>query len=128
MSTLEEVVVTGRWIVNAEVKQAVLCGLQEQSQVGSLRKITLIMSKFDETYTEDEFKQLWNVIFSFPQLSQLEMVVQYGHYKQVETFKLIINNSWRQFASGQQPKSLQFIMLNKREQVSVDMLPLACYI
>ena len=128
MSTLEEVVVTGRWIVNAEVKQAVLCGLQEQSQVGSLRKITLIMSKFDETYTEDEFKQLWNVIFSFPQLSQLEMVVQYGHYKQVETFKLIINNSWRQFASGQQPKSLQFIMLNKREQVSIDMLPLACHI
>ena len=31
MSTLEEVVVTGRWVVSAEVKRAVLCSLQEQS-------------------------------------------------------------------------------------------------
>ena len=85
MSTLKEIRLCREWIYYNQVRNALLVGLQQQSQVCSLRKIDLeeqiLKSSYPgrsfeplfTVYTEAECKDLWSTIFSFPHLHDLEI-------------------------------------------------------
>ena len=59
------------------MKQALALGLQQQTEVGSLRKIALSTYYQERYFKQLEFEELWNSIFSFQHLSELEVTLGY---------------------------------------------------
>ena len=101
MSTLTEVTLDGPWTEMREAKKGLLLGLKEQSTVGSLRTITLMTSNDSESgYNQQEFKELWDHLFSLQHLEMLEVVLGERLSQKVKEMEQVLYKSWEQFASG----------------------------
>ena len=105
MTTLKEVTLEGPWTEITEIKKGLVLGLQQQSRVGSLRKLSLLTNS-DSAYTQQELKQLWDSVFSLKSLNQLEVVIGQGLSSQVKESTDIIHVSWCQYATGNKLKSI----------------------
>lgn len=100
--------------IGAEVKEALLLGIQQQIHVCSLLKITINLHTKDRypvypepcSYTKSEFTDLWSAIFSLPQLPCLEVIVTKHFTVVVQDLADAVIKSWKKFASGRQMKLL----------------------
>ena len=109
MSTLREISLDGYWTRSKEIKQALVHGLQQQVEVGSLRMINLSTSYQECYYEQFEFEELWNSIFSLQHLSELEVALGYDLSKLVCVGQLdhVFLHSWMKFASEKKLKLLR---------------------
>ena len=107
MPTLKEVTFDGSWTEIKEVKKGLVLGLKKQSQVGSLQKLSLLTNG-NSAYTKQEFKELWNCIFSLTPLNQLEVIIGEGLALQVKHSVDSIYASWCQIALGKKLKRVNF--------------------
>ena len=107
MPTLKELTLDGPWTEIEEVKRGLVLGLKKQSQIGSIRKLSLLTNG-ETAYTKPEFKDLWDGIFSLTPLNQLEVVIGEGLASQVKHSIDSIYVSWCQLALGKKLKSVNF--------------------
>ena len=107
MPTLRKLIITGEY--SSVSVPPLTQGLKEQAKIGSLRFL-----KFD-TDTEvwcgkHEFVELFDVVFSLSQLSDLKLTFSGYHLLEtVEGNQQEIYESWKRTASGRQFKCIEFI-------------------
>ena len=91
----------------AEVQVGLTEGLRQRSHCYPLRKISLDISS--SGYNKERFQRLWDVIFSLPQLEQLEIVLGEEFTVLTRQFMDVICERWIHVASEKkQLKSLVF--------------------
>ena len=115
MTALTELVVSGEWTQAA--KSALAQGLMEQAKVCSLQKICLCanVNTVNVVY-RNEFQELWDAIFSLPQLSNLEVVIRGRRLLQaMKNCEHLIYESWKNTASGRQLKAISLAIYSKRK-------------
>ena len=102
--TLEEFAIAAFWDHYEEAKAGVVQGLRYRSSLPPLRRI-----RIDEAApgkcTEEEYRDLWKVIFSLPQLDELEVVLSATAMGVL--FKYL-NAVWVDTASGTKLKAIDF--------------------
>ena len=85
-------------------------GLAEQAKVSSLRFLTLGQRNVKVSCKKSEFIGLFDVIFSLPQLSDLELrIIGDELLDTVEKYLLEIYSSWEHTASGRKVKCIKYI-------------------
>ena len=119
MPSLEKVELSGQWVRYSEVRAALVAGLKQQSLVKSLLKISLQPSPSAFNYDEIDFKELWDAVFSLPQLEQVEVELSLGLSKSLTNMIGVISGSWKKLASKKQLKSLKLV-LSRDDMVSED--------
>ena len=122
MPTLREVTLMGEWTSLEEAKHALLLGLEQQLQIRSIRKIKLDAS--DHSYGTSEFKELWDALFSLPQLDQVEVIITRILSVTVNEFAHVVRDSWQQCASGRKLKSLK---LEFENETNLDVLDIVTH-
>ena len=110
MPSLEKVELSGQWIRYSEVRAALVAGLKQQSLVKSLLNISLQPSPSAFNYNEKDFKELWDAVFSLPQLEQVEMELSVELSKSLTKMIGVVSGSWKEFASKKQLKSLTLVL------------------
>ena len=118
--TLNEISFCGDWMCYSEVKSALVAGLQRQSRICSLRKIHLD-GQYNQTegYTESEFQELWEAIFSFPLADQLE--VKLGIPLSVDLVQVVLK-CWMNSAPKKKLKVLQLKSISSSQEVELTLL------
>ena len=106
--TLQEINITGNW----EKCEGIALGsaLCHRAQVGPLQRITICNSY----YGKEEFREIWDAVFSLPQLDQMELVIGSILSKLILRNKHLLYESWKQFGSQHQVKLLQFTMYKQK--------------
>ena len=108
MPTLTKLIVTGKY--NSISIPPLVQGLAEQAKVGSLRFLVFDDNGLAVWCNRSEFTELFDVIFSFPQLSDLKLTFS-GYYllETVEADQQQIYKSWKCTASERQLKHIEYI-------------------
>ena len=103
------------------MKKALVIGIQQQSNVRSLKVIRLDHSlRYDwnrrleilQTFTESELKEFWNAVFSLPQIEdvQIEIDMESGDMRSFIEKVHLICDCWKQLSLKKKLKSLQLGM------------------
>ena len=108
--TLEEISITGDWGKCEEIRCAVEVAFRHRAQFGPLKRITI--SNGDS----EEIKEIWDAIFSLPQLDKMELAIGDDLGEQILQNEHLLYESWKQFGSQQQVKLLQFIQYTQEER------------
>lgn len=108
MQTLRKLLVTGEY--SSISVPPLTQGLAEKAKVGSLRSLIFDDGALAVSCTRSEFVELFVVIFSLPQLSDLKLTFS-GYYllEMVEDCQQEIHASWKRTAAGQQLKRIEYI-------------------
>ena len=125
MPTLNEVFLCGEWLNSSEIKSAIVIGLQQQAQICSLKKICLkhnTLSYLNDHvgihygYTETEFREFWNAIFSLPHVDQLELELNMKSRITIHFIDMahVICKCWKQFSF--EKKKLKLLQLSLHEE------------
>ena len=105
MPALMTLIITGE--LTSTSVPPLMQGLAEQARVGSLR---FLVFDDDGSCNRSEFVKLFDVIFSLPQLSDLEVTFSGDKLLQnVEDYQEHIYEGWKCTASGRQLKRIQYI-------------------
>ena len=109
MPTLTKLIVIGDW--TQVVTSALAQGLVEQAKVGSIHAISLCTDCLSHVLcSKYEFQELWDALFSLPQLEDLELVISGDKLLQVVNYyEHIVYESWKSSASGRQLKLIEYI-------------------
>ena len=110
MSTLKEISIDGYWEEFPEIKHALVLGLEEQKAIKSLNKISL--GSYSPKLSEKEHVEVWTVLFTLPQLDELEVVIKGRLSAKVKECASQICDSWQQsLPARQRLKSIQLMKL-----------------
>ena len=110
MPELQEISISGQW--RDDVKHGLIEGFRKRAQLlPILRKISI---KLYSEIPDDDYRQFWNVIFSLPQVDQLEMSLGVGF-----TDVRLIHKSWVETTVKTRLKSLRIIFLSCEDDVDL---------
>ena len=118
ISSLQELSINihNNWCCSDEVRVGLTEGLCRRSHCNPLRKISLNISS--SGYNKERFQQLWDVIFSLPQLDQLEIVLGKEFTSLMRQFMDVICERWMHVASDK--KKLKSIVLTSPYVIESD--------
>lgn len=99
MPSLQKISLLGDWGHLKEVKTGLMQGLYQRACLYPLRKITL--EALSGGYDIDDFRRLWDAVFSLPRLEQLKIVLEKGFTNMTREpqFNDIIYEGWVKKAS-----------------------------
>ena len=121
MLTLQELSISGHWVGFENAKHGLVLALYQRSTLCSLRKVTLDLID----YNREEFKELWDALFSLPQLHQLEIALGEEFTMKAVVCTKLICESWTQCAFGEKLKMLH-LTGSEHEIICRDLSPVAC--
>ena len=107
LPTLQEFTIMAFWGLYKEAKAGLVQGLHQRSSLPPLRKI-YINEATPGGFSEEEYRGLWNAIFSLPQLGQLEIVLSVVAVGVIFKHLNTVFECWVETASGIQLKAIHF--------------------
>lgn len=102
LSYLQQISINGRWGYSVEIKSGLVEGLRVRAQA-KLPLKTLSLLSLSQSYSDVEYVELWDAIFSLPNLDQLEVTVSKQllvNLKQRDIFKMIFYSWERSSTKG----------------------------